>query len=326
MRNLVINLLALLVLVMVVVPAVLVRGCSPGTQKPSSATPVSSGLSITVHFTDDDRVETMPLEEYIKGVVAAELSPKFELEAMKAQAVVARTFAIRRMRIFGGGGCPHNPKADICADPRFGQAFISRDGLRKKFGIMGSYRFWRQVERAEAETRGLIVTYQGEPIDAVYHSTSVGATEDAADVWGIDLPYLKSVPDQFAGESPFKEETKTFTFKEVAKLIGQDSIPVSAGRKPIEIVERTSSGRAKSIRIGQKVLPARDVREKLGLRSTDMTVTISGKQINITTRGYGHGVGLSQYGANGLAKLGKNYEDIITYYYTGVTIERIYEE
>jgi stage II sporulation protein D len=325
MRNLVINSLVLLVLVIIVIPAILVRGCS-GDQKPSSATPVTSGLSIKVHFTDDNRVETMPLEEYIKGVIAAELSPKFEAEALKAQAVVARTYAVRRMRIFGGRGCPHDPKADICADPRFGQAYISREGLRQKFGILGSYRYWRQIERAEAETRGLLITYQGEPIDAVYHSTSVGSTEDAKDVWGLDLPYLKPVPDQFGTESPFRAESKTLTFKEVASALGLESIAVSGGKKPVEIVERTSAGRAKSIRVGQKVIAARDFRERLGLRSTDLTVTVSGKQIIITTKGYGHGVGLSQYGANGLAKLGKTYEDILKHYYTGVSIERIYEE
>lgn len=325
MKNQVINSLVLLVLVMIAIPAVLVRGCS-GDQKPSSATPVTAGLSIKVHFTDDNRVETMPLEEYIKGVIAAELPPKFELEALKAQAVVARTYAVRRMRIFGGGGCQHDPKADICADPRFGQAYISREGLRKKFGVFGSYRFWRQIERAEAETRGLLVTYQGEPIDAVYHSTSVGATEDAKDVWGIGLPYLKSVPDQFGTESPFREDSKTLTFKELASALGLESVTVSAGKKPVEIVERTPAGRAKSIRVGQKVIPAKDFREKLGLRSTNLTVTVSGKQITFNTKGYGHGVGLSQYGANGLAKLGKTYEDILKYYYTGVSIERIYEE
>ncbi|MFS8639571.1 MAG: SpoIID/LytB domain-containing protein, partial [Symbiobacteriaceae bacterium] len=145
----------------------------PAAEAPLPEPGGADSLDVRVYFPDRDEIAVMPLGEYLKGVVAAEMPPDFEMEALKAQFVVARTYTVRRMPQFGGkGGCPLRPEADVCADYRTGQAYMSREELEAKYGPLVAASYWRRLSQAQAETEGEVLTYQGELIDALYHAVS----------------------------------------------------------------------------------------------------------------------------------------------------------
>src|SRR5690606_23147314 len=156
---------------------------------------------------EEDRLVLVPLETYVRGVVAAETPPTFPLEALKAEAVVARPYAVRRMRVFGGAGCDRHPAADVCTDPGVHQAYAGDEELRRRWGSLRYPAYRQRVEQAVEATRGLILMYDGRPIDAVYHSTSGGRTEAAEHVWGEAVPYLASVPSPYEERSPRAVQT-----------------------------------------------------------------------------------------------------------------------
>jgi len=310
----------------IVVPALVVGGAFGPGLMPLWARPTGKGPIIRVRVEPGGKVQPMALEDYVKGVVAAEMPAEFELEALKAQAVVARTLAVRRMRAFGGSGLADDPTADVSTDPARDQAWASIEELRQRWGAAFNV-YWAKVGRAVAETEGMIITYNGLPIDAQFHSTSAGPTENSEDVWSEKVPYLRSVPCDWDRESPYYTSTARFTLGQIeAKLPGSGplTIPAATGKaRPVTVIERTATGRVKTVRVGSKTLRGIDFRLALGLKSTNFTVGFDGDEVVFQVKGYGHGVGLCQYGANGLAKLGRSYEEIIKHYYTGVTIEKI---
>lgn len=321
--------LAFLLVVTIALPAVLVRGCdfSPPT---GPAMEVTGGLKIKVYIADEGRTDEMPLEEYVQGVVAAEMPARFQLEALKAQATAARTLALRRMKLFGGPGARGHPDADISTAPDEGQAWLSREALRKRWGLLGYYRYWPKIEQAVRETEGMIITYQGLPIDPVYHSTSAGPTENSEDVWQEAVPYLRSVPCEYDKHSPHYSEKISIPLAELAAKVGQDAAALSVlagnGQDVIQVLSRSVGGRVKEARVGSMTMKGTELRSALGLPSTRFEVRKEGNAIVFETRGYGHGVGMCQYGADGLARLGKTYAEILKYYYTGVQIEPIFAE
>ncbi|MDI6869780.1 MAG: stage II sporulation protein D [Bacillota bacterium] len=271
---------------------------------------------------------TLALEDYLVGVVAAEVPALFEPEALKAQAVAARTYTVRVMRKYGGMGCAEHPEADISTDPRRGQAWASSSELRRKWGFWPYFRLWRRVTRAVEETRGEILTYDGQPIAAVYSSTCGGRTENSEDVWGTYVPYLRSVPCSWDRESPRYSETRLFTRAELEQRLGVslEAVPAlagKAGREPMVILETGVSGRVREAMVGGKRFSGVELRTKLDLRSTRFTWRQRGSGVEITTIGNGHGVGLCQYGANGLAKLGRSYREILSYYYPGTVLQKL---
>ena len=252
-------------------------------------------------------------EDYITGVVAAEMPASFEAEALKAQAVAARTYAKRR--IDAG-----NTLDDMIKNG--GQAYNSVEDMKNKWKDSFDENYSR-IKNAVEETKGEIMVYDGEPILAVFHAISSGKTETAGNVWSNDEPYLKSV------ESPMDTEAQNFTAEVsiplntvISKL--QEKHPELAVTKgnlvaQTQIIERSESGYIKTIQIGNVVFTGREVRELLGLRSSDFTLRQDGDSIIFTTKGYGHGAGMSQYGANALAQEGKDYHEILKYYYTGIS-------
>jgi stage II sporulation protein D len=331
MRRLLTGTMGLLVCVLLVVPAALGRGCSR-LARVDEQTDGTYHLPVHVYFPATGRIEKVPLGEYLIGVVAAEMPADFEMEALKAQMVVARTYTFRRMQKFGfPGGCSLHHRADVCASPETGQAYIDAASMREKYGILTAIRFHERLREAEEATRGLILTYMGAPIEALYHATSGRMTEDVADYFGRPLPYLKPVPDDWGRLAPRWEAVVTFPAQIFAERLGADftapvARAVNAGRAPVEITERTASGRAKSVRIGNETLSGRLFRERLGLRSTDFSVALRDGQIVITTRGHGHGVGMSQYGANAMAKAGSSWREIVAHYYPGTGVEPMLQE
>lgn len=283
-------------------------------------------IAIKVYFADQNQTETLNLEEYIVGVVAAEMPAEFNSEALKAQAVAARTFAVKQMVRFGGPGLP-DKKADVSTDYHVSQAYWTLEQRQEKWGAKAT-EYNKKIQQAVIDTAGVIMTYQSQPILAAFHSTSGLRTASAKEVWGQDVPYLVSVPTEWDQQSPRYEEQKAFTFQEISQKLGSEAASVSTasqdGKLPVQVLSTTESGRVEKIRLGSKVFSGQEVREKLGLRSTAFTVQMQSDQLLFHTLGYGHGVGMGQYGANGLAQQGRLYDEILKYYYQGIEFKNIY--
>lgn len=275
-------------------------------------------LFIDVYLTEQKKVERVPLETYIAGVLAAEMPIEFELEALKAQAIAARTYVLRRLEL-GRDNEMQALGADVYDSVRH-QAYISKEDLQKKWQGEEKEKNLAKLALAAEQTKGQIVTYDGALIDASFFSTSNGYTENAADYWGNDIPYLRSVASPWDKDlSPrFKQE---FVFKR-EELYRKLGLSDKASKKPtIKVIEKSEGKRIKTISINGKKLSGREVREKLGLASSEFTWKIGKEEVTFYTQGYGHGVGMSQWGANGMALEGKRAEQIIHHYYSGVEIE-----
>ncbi len=294
--------------------------------RPSKGEPF---LRIDVYYVPQGKVISLDLEEYVKGVVASEMPPTFHYEALKAQAIVARTYAVRKMRIFGG--TPSRPDADVVSDHNVDQAWAPEPEIKKRWGILSAWRYWGKVSQAVEETRGLILAYDGMPAEAVYHSTSAGPTESAADVWGREVPYLKSVPCDFCSHSPYYgAQTVRIPAATVAKNLRSAGIAVPvtrmAGAGSILPASISPTGRVKEVTVSGMKIRGLEFRTALGLKSTKVYWEISGEDLVFTVRGYGHGVGMCQYGADGLARLGNTYLEILSYYYPATQVVYIFEE
>lgn len=334
MRRMIIAIILFCLFVILILPFIIVRIVAPFV-----LSQYRSEIYVSVYVTDWGRIAKMPLEEYVRGVVAAEMLPGFHMEALKAQAVAARTYVARRMDMFGGKGCSLHPGADVCTDPQHGQAWSSSAALKAKWGLIGYLRNMYRISQAVKATEGLVLTYQGKVIDAVYHSSSGGKTASAKEVWGHDVPYLQSVASQFEQASPFNRETKVFSLEELEQYLGarikqynlieRDAdgkvieVTASVEEDAVAVVQRSSSERVELLKVGDKIVTGVEARSLLGLRSTMFLIECSGGQVTFVTSGYGHGVGMSQYGANGMAEQGYTFDRILTHYYTGVEFGRL---
>ena len=274
--------------------------------KITEKTPVNNELMVTVYRSNGTNV-TIALNEYLIGVVGAEMPASFQEEALKAQAIVARTYALKLIN-----------SGKKLTDTSSTQNYKDNNQLKTTWG--SSYNtYYNKIKNAVTATDSEVIKYNNTYIDAVYHSTSNGQTTDAVDVWGNDVPYLKGVDSHWdKSATPYlKEEQKSF---DIISLLLGFSIDASS---PVEVLSRTSNNSVKEIAIGNSVFSGLQIRSLFGLRSTDFDFVFSETGVNITTKGYGHGVGMSQYGANGMAKDGYKYQQIIKHYYTGVIITKI---
>ncbi|MPL68964.1 hypothetical protein SDC9_14697 [bioreactor metagenome] len=329
MRRLLAFTTLLVFFLVIMIPALVVRLDVAGPASQKGAT-MHRGEDVPIHvyIPELDKIVQMNLEDYIKGVVAAEMPAEFELESLKAQAVAARTFAVKNMVAFGGPGLAEHAGADVSADYKQSQAWLSETQLKAKWGPFGYERYWGKISTAVDKTRGQILNYNGEPINAVFHSTSGERTASAKEVWGFDYPYLQSVVCTWDKQSPRYSETKELALAEIEQRLGPDTgvmVAAQSGNGAVAgIIDHTGSGRVDKVRIGSKTLSGLTVRDKLELRSTNFTVAQKGDKLVFQTTGYGHGVGLCQYGANGMAKEGRNYINILSHYYTGVAIKNIF--
>lgn len=293
---------------------------APHVTAPQAEAPLPQ---VSVYLSKSGQVETLPLEDYVTGVVAAEMPAEFELEALKAQAIAARTFIVRRLADGDTSGVPDH-KA-VVTDTVSHQAYISKEALEREWKAKGKTAELSKLQQAVKETRNTIMTYKGKPITASFFSTSNGYTENSEDYWKADIPYLRSVASPWDKQlAPGYEETVTISRTDFLKKLGltREAIPVSASKPFIQILSTTEGHRIKEISIGSSVFSGRDVREKLGLRSSEFTWKTSGGNIMITTYGYGHGVGMSQWGADGMAKEGNTATQILKHYYTGIEFQQ----
>ena len=276
--------------------------------------------TIKLLHSDTGEIEELPLDTYLLGVVSAEMPANFEQEALNAQALVARTYTIYSI-VHNNG---KHGDADICDDSGCCQAWISKEDRMARWDEAERENNWRKIEIAVNTTAGKIITYNGEVIDAFFHSNSGGTTEAPVNVWGgTNYPYLQSV--ETAGEDAYSQYssevviTKEELKNEILEKHADFSIDYSQS-DCIQILEYTESGRVKTIKIGNLNLSGVEVRTLLGLRSANFEVSIDGDNIKFSVKGYGHGVGMSQTGADSMAKQGSNYEEIVKHFYTGVEI------
>ena len=289
-------------------------------QKTESTYDYAKYSNIKLLHKDSEEIETIPLDEYLYGVVSAEMPASFEKEALKAQAVVARTYTI--YKIVNNDG--KHEGADICDDSTCCQAWISEEDRKEKWKDSKSEANWQKIVNAVNSTKGKIITYEGKPINAFFHSNSGGETEAPIDVWGgSGYPYLQSVST--AGEDAYSQYSSEaeFTqaeFEKKIKEVHSDFKIDFKDKNCIKIAEYTDGNRVKKIKIGNLELSGVEVRNILGLRSANFSVSMNNNKIKFEVVGYGHGVGMSQTGADSLAKEGKTYEDIIHHFYTGVKI------
>lgn len=256
--------------------------------------------------------EEVPIEDYVRGVVASEMPASFELEALKAQALTARTFIIRILTEQKEGTVEGS--ADV-TDTVMHQVYHNDEELQELWKNDYEWKM-EKITQAVEETKGQILTYENEPITASFFSTSNGYTENSEDYWGGDYPYLKSV------ESPWDKKAPNY---ETVVSIPISTFEQSLGVKVTDdfsfnVVKRTKGNRIGEVEIGGKTFTGREIREKLNLRSSDFLWEKQGDSIEITTKGYGHGVGMSQFGANGMAQEGRSYDQIAKHYYQNVEI------
>lgn len=269
---------------------------------------------------ETSQIEELNIDEYLYGVVASEMPASFEIEALKAQAVVARTYTI--YQIINNSGKHEN--ADMCDDFNCCQAWISKQERMEKWEIEEAENYWNKIVEAVDSTKGKIVAYNRQPINAFFHANSGGVTESSLNIWGgIDYPYLKSV--ETAGEEGYTQYasevilTKQELLDKLQTVHNDCTIDFSA-QDSIKILDYTTSGRVKIIKFGNKEIAGTEARTLLGLKSTNFTFKIEGDNITFSVTGYGHGVGMSQTGADSLAKSGSNYEAIVKHFYTNVEI------
>lgn len=279
---------------------------------------------IKVYDHIEKQIKEMNIEEYLVGVVAKEVPVEFHTEAIKAQAVAARTYTLKRMKSNGGGGTKYSAEADISTDSSECQAWASNDEMKKKW--KNKYEQNRKkIENAVNATTGQILVYKDEIITALFHSTSGGKTEDAADIFGSDFAYLRSVESPGEDKAPKYLAVKQIEEKEVRKIL-KHRFPtlVLNDKKPllqqIKNEVRGDGGRIKRVQVGNVTLKGEELRFALGLNSSNIAFEQTGTKIKIITKGYGHGVGMSQYGANVMAAQQKNYTQILTHYYQGAKI------
>lgn len=257
-----------------------------------------------------ETVKEMDLEDYITGVVLAEMPSSFEEEALKAQSVAARTYA-RKAAATGG----KHGDSSVCTEASCCQGYLEEQEYLSRGGTQTSVD---KIRSAVTDTAGYVLTYEGELIEATYFSCSGGSTEDAAAVWGRDYPYLQSVSSPGEESAEIYSQTIIFTPEEFQKALGRKLKGSPEGW--VSITTYTEGGGVANMTIGGENYAGTELRSLLGLRSTAFTLEVSASEIAVTTRGYGHRVGMSQYGADAMAVAGSDFREILAHYYPGTTL------
>lgn len=270
----------------------------------------SSNSVIRVYREETNEIETVPIEEYVVGVLAGEMPVEFELEALKAQAVAARSYVMTQVE--------RNIKNDYdVVDTVMNQVYLDKDRLMTVWKESYTDNI-NKIRMAVLSTKGEYISYNGKVAEALFFSTSPGKTENSEDVFTNKVDYLRSVESTWDEISPVYTTNKTFTMEEFYNLLGLEY----NDELNIEITSTTSTGRVKKLKINNKEFSASSICSKLLLRSTYFEIIKEDSKIIVKNKGYGHGVGMSQYGAEGMAKEGYNYQEILKHYYTGIEIKK----
>lgn len=280
----------------------------------------SAAASYQVLDISTGEVLEVPVRDYVIGAVCAEMPATFEVEALKAQAVASYTYAERQC--LSARGDTALCGADFSNDSNKYQAYYTLSQIQTFYGD-GFDVYYPKVEAAVDAVLGEYLTYEEQPIIAAFHSMSTGQTENAQAVWGSEVPYLVSVSSESDQNAPHYLESVTVTADELADLFTASNPAIQfddTANHWIEILSVTDAGTVTACRVGNSTLDGQTVRAVLGLRSAAFSVDLEEDSFTFTTRGYGHGVGMSQYGANQMAAEGKSYSEILTHYYPGATL------
>ncbi len=303
--------IAILMVLIILLPLCLnvafVDGDKQNTQAKQSA-------EIDVYIASSGKVAAMEREEYILGVLMAEMPAEFELEALKAQAVAARTYMAQKMK--SEADADKHKGASVCTDSSHCQAYVSEEEAKIKWGKNASLYF-EKCKKAVSETQDIIAVYKGEPIKAVFHAIAGGRTENACDVWGTDVAYLRSVESKGDALAPKYETSVEIPMDEFKKTLSE-KCGVSFENGIIGEITRSEGGTVATVCIGDKLIKGTQIRTLFSLRSAYFDIIPCENSIVFNVRGYGHGVGMSQYGANYCAKEGMTYDKILTKYYSGI--------
>lgn len=277
--------------------------------------------TITLLHTSTGETEQVKIDDYLCNVVSAEMPADYEIQALQAQAIVARTYTIYKILN------KKHENADICDSSTCCQAWISKEDRLARWEEQKREANWQKISEAVNNTAGKIITYNNQPINAFFHSNSGGITEIPVNVWGgTGYPYLQSV--ETSGEDGYKQYQSEveFTQEELINKLKTKYADISidfSNNEDIKIIDYTESTRVKTVKFGNHQLSGVETRMILGLKSTNFEITKNGDKIKFSVKGYGHGVGMSQTGADAMAKQGNNAEEIIKHFYTGVEIKDI---
>lgn len=289
---------------------------------PAPEPELNSGRTVQVYHMETGQLMALDLEQYLVGVVAAEMPAEFDVEALKAQAVAARTFTVNRMIHPHPNVTALHSLAQLSTSPETCQAWISEEEQKKRWG--SQYRkYHRKIVQAVADTAGEVLRYDGLLIEPLYHASCGGTqTEDAQNVWGNAKPYLVSVKCNHASD-PHMQTRTSMTLQTMAQRLQlSDAVPAAATGDYIQLLSSTGSNRVSQIRIGNQIFTGGELRSALNLKSSLISWHITGNEITFITNGYGHGVGLCQYGANYYAKQGDDYRQILSRYYTDTQLSQ----
>lgn len=280
---------------------------------------------INVYNVDKNKIEKIDIEKYLYGVLSSEMPSTFDEEALKAQAIAARTYVIYKMENNITSG--HKNSA-VCTNSAHCQAYTSYEDLKKIKGEDWIKSDYVKVKKAVDDTKGQIVTYEKKAILPLYFSTSSGKTENSEDVFSTQYPYLVSVDSPYEQNSPKYSTTysikKSKFIKCIKNIYPQINISLDKLDKEVNIVDRTDGGCVKIIEVGNIKISGTDMRKILNLNSANFTINYDNDEMNFTVKGYGHGVGMSQWGAEGMAKKGYKYYDILFHYFKGTDIKDMY--
>ncbi|HIQ58996.1 MAG TPA: stage II sporulation protein D [Candidatus Merdivicinus intestinavium] len=303
----------------------------PKESAPESSALPESGASLSLpaayKVLDAGSGEVMSLSPfaYICGVTAAEIPMSFHPEAVKAQAVAAHSYALRQMGLQLQNPDPDLKGAFLSTDPAHFQSYLSEEERRELWGEAFEENE-AALESAVEEVLGCILVYEGEPAAAAFHSISSGRTESARDVWGQEIPYLSGADSPEDAENPAGQADTSFSAQEAAAILSAHLESLSLPEDPakwIQPEERTAGGMVTAAKVGDSTVSGEDIRSWFGLPSANFTVECSGETLTFRTRGRGHGVGMSQYGADAMAEAGSGWEEILARYYPGTEIARV---
>lgn len=288
----------------------------PEDQGPAAALDRATPLNVMV----DGKLQQMDMETYLLGVVRAEMPAAFQEEALKAQAVAARTYILHKI---AGGGSANHPQADACDDITCCQAYKSQADAAADWGEHAA-EYEAKIRRAVAGTDGECVLYEGAPVLAVFHSSSAGATQDAQSVWSASLPYLQSVETPEGEDTvPNYRSTAVFSAVELRERLREalpDAVLEGSPSNWFTNILQQPGGMVTSLSVGGVEVGGNRLRTILDLRSACFTISFDGDEVTFSVSGYGHGVGMSQYGANVLAENSMTYQEILKWYYTGTEV------
>lgn len=299
---------------------------APTATLPADASPSptlaahSDDASTQFRLLTDEGVCTISMDKYLFRVVAAEMPASFQLEALKAQTIAARTYALYKIQ---NGPSKNHPEADLCTDSSCCSAYITEAEAQKNWGDKQA-EYMKKIQQAVSETDGQAILYEGKPINAVFHSSSSGATESAALVWGANVPYLSSVTSPENGDTvPNYQSVVEISAESFRSTILKEYPDAKLSGSPDQwfgTSKRSGASKVLNISVGGITVTGRALRSLFGLRSTAFSIAAKGNTVVFSVTGYGHGVGMSQYGANAYAASGWNCQKILTWYYHDTVI------